>query len=136
MAWTCPACQRSFAHEGQSHSCRKGPTLDQHFGGKPPQLRKAFDRIVQELEDSGEVRVDPVAANIHLVAGSAFASAAPRKSGLRVEFLLDHEVRSKRIVRLEKLSATRLAHHVDVAGPEDVDHELLRWLRAAQRLRA
>lgn len=136
MPWTCPKCGRSFSRAEQSHSCRPAPTLDEHFAGKPAELRAAFDKLVNALEKEGPLRVDPVATNVHLVAGSAFASAKPMTKKMRVEFLLDKPVASPRIVKTERLSATRHAMHVDVTGPKDVDAELLGWMRAAYRLRA
>lgn len=110
--------------------------MDAHFEGKPPVLRAAFDKVVEALETEGPLRVDPVAANIHLAAGSTFGSAKPMKAKLRVEFLLDRPIESPRVVKTERFSATRYALHVDVEGPADVDAELVGWLRAAYRLRA
>ena len=136
MTWTCPKCKRGFSREGQSHSCRPAPTLASHFEGKPPALRQAFDRIVKALRKEGPLRVEPVATNIHLAAGSAFASAKPQRAKMRVEFLLEKPLESGRVVKTERLSGTRYALHVDVEGPDDVDAELLGWLRAAYRLRA
>lgn len=136
MPWTCPKCGRAFSREGQSHSCRPAPTLDSHFEGKPPGLRAAFDKLVKALSREGPLRVDPVATNVHLVAGSAFGSAKPQKAKMRVEFLHDKPIASPRIVKTERLSGTRYALHVDVTGPADVDAELIGWMRAAYRLRA
>jgi hypothetical protein len=129
MPWTCLLCRRSFAREGQSHSCRPSVSLEGHFEGKSPALRAAFAKIVQGLEKEGPLRVDPVAANIHLAAGSTFASAKPMKAKLRVKFLLDRPVESPRVVKAERFSATRHTIHVDVGDAADVDAELMGWLR-------
>ncbi len=52
--WRCPNCGREFARSGQSHSCVKY-SVEDHFRGKPAELKKMFDLLVRELELSGPV---------------------------------------------------------------------------------
>ncbi len=134
MTWTCPKCGRSFSREGQSHSCRPALTLGSHFEGRPPWMRVAFDRLVKGLGKG--VRVDVVGNGVHFAAGSTFAAAKPMAKALRVEFLWEKPLASPRVVKSERFSATRYAHHVDLASPDDVDDELRGWLAHAHELRA
>jgi hypothetical protein len=134
MTWTCPKCGRSFAREGQNHSCKPAPTLGSHFAERPAWMREVHDRVVKGLPRG--VRVDPVGNGIHLAAGSVFAAVKPMAKSVRVEFLWEKPLVSPRIVKTEKLSATRYALHVDVRAAEEVDAELLGWLAHAHRLRA
>jgi len=133
MTWTCPKCGRAFGREGQSHSCKPAPTLASHFEKRPAWMREAFDRIAAGLPGA---RVDPVGNGVHFAAGSVFAAAKPMAKALRVEFLWEKPLSSKRVVKTEKLSATRYALHVDVHAPDEVDAELLGWLERAHALRA
>lgn len=134
MTWTCPKCGRAFSREGQSHSCRPAPTLESRFEKRPAWMREAFDRVVEGLGKG--VRVDPVGNGIHFGAGSTFAAAKPMAKALRIEFLWEKPLASPRVVKSERFSATRYAHHVDLAAPADVDGELLAWLAHARKLRA
>lgn len=127
-AWTCPKCGRGFGRKGQSHSC-KAP--EDAFAGRPAWMRESAQAIAEALPGA---RVEPYSGGWHFAARSVFAAAKPTAKALRVEFLLDGEVRSPRVVKLERLGPTRLAHHVDLAGPPDP--ELLRWLKAARDLRS
>ncbi|MEA3199675.1 MAG: hypothetical protein QOE90_1103 [Thermoplasmata archaeon] len=134
MTWTCPKCGRSFAREGQSHSCRPTPTLASHFEKRPPWMREAFDRIVAALPKGA--RVEAVGNGIHVVSGSTYAGIKPMAKALRVEFLWEKPLASPRVVKSERFSATRHAHHVDLLGSDDVDAELVGWLAHAHKLRA
>ena len=40
-----------------------------------------------------------------------------------------------RVVKIDEVSARKLGSVVEVAGPDDVDAELLRWLQQAYQLR-
>ena len=130
MTWTCPKCGRAFGREGQSHSCKPSVPIDAHFEARPAWMREAFDRMVKRL---GDVRVDGVAKGIHLAAGSTFGGVTMTRTKMRVEFLLAREVKSPRVVKLERLGPTRLAHHVELTSAEDADAELLGWLVASRR---
>ena len=126
--WRCPRCGRGFGRANQNHSCR-APT--DAFVAKPSWMRDAADALAKALPGA---RVEPYASGWHFAARSVFAAAKPMAKTLRVEFFLDHELASPRIVKLEKLGPTRFAHHVDLTGAPD--EELLAWLQDAFILRA
>lgn len=126
-AWVCPECGKGFARQGQSHSCKAAGDA---FAARPAWMRDAADAIAKALPGA---RVEPNTGGWHYVGKSTFAAAKPKAKALRVEFLLDGEVQSDRIVKLERHGPTRIAHHVDLAGQPDA--ELLGWLRAAYELR-
>jgi hypothetical protein len=133
--WVCPACRRRFARAKQAHSCQR-QTIGSHFSGKDPQLRKVFDELVTQLEQSGPLRVDAVKTSIHLISRHHFGGISVRRRYLRVGFLSREPVKSTRIISSQTLGPNRVEQAVLLHGPKDVDAELLQWLSAAQRLQA
>lgn len=132
--WSCPRCGRSFRTRNQWHSCVV-QSIDAQFEGTAPAIRATFDRLVAEVERFGPVRVDAVKTGINLAARAHFAGARPQRQGLRVAFLLRRRVHSGRIVSVEPLSPPWVAHAVKLRGPDEVDAELLDWLREAYELK-
>lgn len=65
---------------------------------------------------------------------AAFAGARPLKSGLRLTLVLTEPPRSRRIVKAEKVSASRWHVELVLRAGEPVDAALNSWLREAYRL--
>lgn len=126
-AWTCPDCGKGFARADQPHSCR---VAEDAFAGKPAWMREAAEAIAKKLPGA---RVEPNAGGWHYAGKSTFAAAKPKAKALRIEFFLDGEIKGPRIVKVERLGPTRIAHHVDLTGQPDA--ELLGWLKTAHDLR-
>lgn len=133
--WTCPRCGRRFTRSGQSHSC-VSVTEAALFAGKPPEVRAAFEKLRAAVAAFGEVHVDAVKASVNFGAKSHFAAAWPRAGRLDVEFVLDRPLRSRRVSKLQSLTATKHVHWVPVLKEEEVDAELVGWLREAYGLRS
>jgi hypothetical protein len=110
------------------------PSLDLLFEGKAPQLRAAFDHLIKELEQLGEIRVVPKQTSIHLEKNSGFAGVHPRKNYFNLEFRTDCKIDDPRITRVQQLSARRFEHTVKLEDESDVDEQLLSWLKVAYEL--
>ena len=128
--WTCRKCGRRFANANQNHSCKPPVPIASHFEGRSPWMRTSFEMIAKKLGKT--IRVDGVAKGIHLAARSTFAGITTTKTKMRVEFLLGHTVNSPRIVKVEGLGPTRIAHHVELTEAGGVDAELIEWLKASR----
>ena len=128
--WACPRCGRQFANPNQNHSCKPPVPIASHFEGRPPWMRTAFDAIAGKMGKS--VRVDGVAKGIHFAARSTFAGVTTTKNKMRVEFLFDRVLESPRIVKVEKLGPSRVAHHVELIDAAGADAELIGWLKASR----
>ncbi len=133
MSWTCPRCGRSFASESQVHSHDVG-VVDSHFAGRSSELRAAFDAVVRSLP--ADVRVDSLTTAIILAARTTFAYVVVRRDRLLVGLFLERGLESPRVVRVEAISARKVASIIEVRRPEDVDNELCGWLCDAHRLRS
>ena len=131
MAWTCSKCGRVFAKVNQSHSCKVFP-LENHFKNKSF-AKDLFDYLLVKLKPL-KFSVDPVACCIHLVFGSTFAAVWALRSGIRIDFRLNFSVKSKRFSNVVKMSANRYLYFVDVKNKDEINHELLSWIKESYNL--
>jgi hypothetical protein len=60
-----------------------------------------------------------------------FGGLTITKNRLDLGFFLKRRLHHRRITRIEPLSPTKVAHHVDLTSPSDVDAELVAWLAEA-----
>ena len=131
--WTCPTCERRFARAKQWHSC-KPQSIDSHFRGKDPTLKKLFDLLIGKLQKNGPLRVDAVKTSINLISRHHFGGVNVRRDYLRVGFLAREEIKSPRVVHKQVVGPNRIGHSVVVRSASDIDAELIGWLSAAQAL--
>jgi len=128
--WRCPNCGREFAKQNQSHSCH-AHSVDDHFRGKPPQLRQTFVVLIARLGELGPVRVDAVQSSINLIRKYHFGVVVVKKESLRLGFITDEKIAAARITDTEELGPRQFAQHVRLRSPGEVDDQLLEWLRRA-----
>jgi len=129
--WTCPRCGRTFANRNQSHTCRPLGRLDQHFTGKDPAVREAFDRILKAVRGIGPVDVLPEKTRIALHVRMSFAALSPKKHWLDGHVVLARRLESPRFKRIYAVSPRNVVHEFRVASPDEVDSEVAAWLREA-----
>lgn len=133
--WKCPNCGRSFAKRHRWHSCL-AKSIDDHFRGKDPQLRRTCDFLVKRLRELGPLRMDAVKSSINLASKYHFGGLSVRKDYLRLGFLSDEVIGDARILRAERLGRKRVGHVVMLRSPEDVDDRLMGWLKKAYALQS
>ncbi|HYN90020.1 MAG TPA: DUF5655 domain-containing protein [Ardenticatenaceae bacterium] len=105
-----------------------------HFDGKAPVVRQVYDRLMAALQQFGPVVEEPKKTSIHLVNKSGFAGVHTRKGYINLEFKADRAVESPRIAKSEQVSRNRFHHLVRLESADDVDAELLAWLKEAYEL--
>ena len=127
--WQCPTCKRRFAKQNQWHSC-KPVSIDAHFKAKPAEVRSLFDALYAKLRSIAPLRMDAVKSSINLVSKHHFGGIRVQKDGLRLGFILGRPVEHHRI-RTQQITPTIWAHHVKITRQEDLDTELLAWLKEA-----
>jgi hypothetical protein len=133
--WACPRCGREFAKRNQWHSCL-AYDVDGHFAGKDPRLREIFDLLVAKMEEFGPLRFDAVRRTINLIARHHLGGVEVQKKALRLGFLHDEPLESERFVRVARLGPHRVGHTVKLHSVDDVDDELLGWLKKAYELQS
>ncbi len=108
--------------------------------GALPLYRALEERILAEVEG---VRVQVKKSQISFFNRHMFACASlarVRRAGelpdpyLVVTFGLDRRVDSPRIAAASEPYPNRWTHHVVIAGPEEIDGELMGWVREAAAL--
>jgi hypothetical protein len=113
-----------------------GYTVQEHFDNCAPGVKSSYVAILNASKKFGPVREDPKKTSIHLVRRTAFAGIATRKETLILTLKSDSDVQSERIFRREQASANRWHLEVRIAGRQQIDGELLGWLKKAYELSA
>ena len=111
-----------------------GPTIEDHFQDRAPQIRAIYDRILAAARRHGEVTEDPKKTSIHLNRKTAFAGIATRRESLTLTLKLDRDLPSSRVAKHERASAHRWHLEIRLTDPEQVDAELQGWIEEAFRL--
>ena len=111
-----------------------GHSVGEHFENRDPSVRETYNTILRTARKLGEVKEDPKKTSIHLVRKTAFAGIATRKTGLILTLKSDSDVANKRIARREQASAHRWHLEIKLDAPEQVDKEIVAWLRKAYEL--
>ena len=128
--WTCPKCGRQFERQGQSHSCKSFP-LAKHFTNKPrgASLYETFLRSVKM--QVGSFKIESLECCIHLVSTFTFAAVKIFKDKIRVDFSLSRKLKNKRITDTVQMSAHRYLYVVDIMNEDEIEEELMMWIREA-----
>ena len=129
--WTCPRCRRAFAVRNQTHTCRPLGSLDEHFVGKPPEIRAIFDAVVVAAERNGPVTVLPERTRIALQARMSFAALQPRHACVDGHVVLARRLGSPRFRRIETFSPRNHLHAFRFASVAEGEEELAEWLAEA-----
>jgi hypothetical protein len=101
-----------------------------------PAAREIYHAIRAATATFGDVKVEQKKTSVHLVAKSAFAGVHPRKGAVLLNIRSDAEIESPRIRKVEQVSRSRFHNEMLVASPEEVDREVVGWLRRAFNLSA
>ena len=133
MTWTCPTCKKEFKTANQAHSCARVP-IDDHFKNKPGGIRMIYDRIMQEVMQFGDISVNPVKTSIQIKAGATFLSIRPKRDRVEIEFQLGREISTFPITRSFRISKNRVLHSAVIESFEQVNQELVEWLRESYEL--
>jgi hypothetical protein len=104
------------------------------FAKCEPSVEKTYAAILKAVSRFGEVRAEEKKTSIHLCAKTGFAGVHPRRSAVLLNIRSDAPIKSKRIRKLEKVSANRFHNEMLLESPKDVDAEVTGWLRNAYLL--
>lgn len=106
-------------------------TVEQHFAKSRPEVRATYDRIVEITTRFGPIREEPKKTSIHLVNRTAFAGVATRRDSLILTVKAASDLDHPRIIKHERTSANRWHLDFRLEGPDQLDSELVSWLRDA-----
>src|SRR5690349_12034402 len=132
--WTCPKCQRTFKRKDQQHSCVL-ISKDALFKKRPPELKTLYETIAKEVNKLGPYREETVPPDvIYFKTVSTFLGVKVKSKHLEVEFFLDHHENNPAISQCLQTSKHRFAHVVPVDKMEDINLELLGWIKTSYQL--
>jgi Domain of unknown function (DUF5655) len=128
--WNCPRCGRRFVRQNQSHSCKPFP-LEKHFEGKP--VGKAlYEKLKTAIRNRlGTFHIQSLECCIHFDHLITFAAVKIAKDKLTLEFSLDHKLNNKRCSKCVQLSAKRFLHYIPIVSADEIDDDLLGWVKEA-----
>jgi hypothetical protein len=132
--WQCEWCGRTFANRNQTHTCAEPGDLDGHFTAASPQVRAAFDRVLDVVTALGPVTVLAEKSRIALHVRMSFAAFMPRKSWLSGHLVLARRVDSPRFYKIETYSPRNVLHAFRVGSAAEIDDEFAGWLAEAYRV--
>ncbi|MFH0829513.1 MAG: DUF5655 domain-containing protein [Candidatus Kerfeldbacteria bacterium] len=134
-AWRCPKCHRTFVRKNQQHSCTVFP-LRQHFENKQDVAKPLFNKLLRLFRTRiGPCSVVSLPCCIHLShRGRDFAAVYALKDGLRFHVGASVQLKSRRITQVAKVSAHRYMHSLDVHTAQELDAELMHWLKRSYAL--
>jgi len=131
--WTCHKCSHSFKYTSQSHSCNLvglGTHLDKHT----PEIVALFDCLISQIQEFGEFKIEAVKDAIMLRKSSAFVTIRIQKECLDISFKLDHHVEEFPVYKFLQLSRHRWFHALKIETEDEIDAQLLGWLKEAADL--
>ena len=102
-----------------------------------PEVKILYRKLLEELQKFGAIIVEEKKTSFHIKgSGVAFAGVHPRKAYFILNIVSVAPIKSLRIVEQEQVSAHRFHNRVKIEKPEDIDKELLNWLKEAYKLTA
>lgn len=111
--------------------------LDGQYSGRKAHLRPVYDRLAREMESlGGDVVLDPRKTYVSVSRRRQFAVIQP-STGARVDLglALPGVVPAGRLESApSSLGSERVTHRVVLTSPEEVDGEVIDWIRAAYEL--
>jgi len=109
-------------------------SVDDHFVGKDPSVRKLYDKLLSSTRRLGAIREEPKKTSIHIVNATALAGVEVRKNYILLNIKSDHPIESPHVEKSEKISARRYHHKLKLSSASEVDEELQGWLNGAYDL--
>ena len=104
------------------------------FARSEPQVRELAEALIARAAALPGLAVDPKGTCIHLNHRVAFAGLHPRKAALLLNLRTAAPIASRRIRKVERVSANRCHNELLIESPEELDAELMGWLAEAHAL--
>ncbi len=111
-----------------------GYSVEALFAGKAPVVGEICARLLRGLMELGPLREESKQTSVHLARTAGFAGVHPGQGALLLNLRTARPIDSPRVVRREQVSTGRWHNEVPLSSVDDVDAELLGWLREADRL--
>jgi len=124
--WTCPRCGHRFVSPNIWHSCSTH-SVDEHFVRAEPQVRAAFDRLVELYQRCGPIVVLSQKTRIVFAVRTHIGACHVKRNRLSTNVSLPYRLERPRWTRIEQLGPWFL-HHFDVHDPAELEDPELHTL--------
>ena len=101
-----------------------------------PEVNDLYQKLLIELRNFGKITVEEKKTSFHIKSGAAFAGVHPRKQYFILNIVSASPIKSTRVVEQEQVSGHRFHNRVKIEKVEDINKELLGWLKEAYTLTA
>jgi hypothetical protein len=109
--------------------------LEDHFKNKGF-AKEIFEALVREITQGiGEVKVVSIPCCIHLFGRYDFLAALPKRDGLEIRFALDRVLKTPRLKQSAPVTKKEFKNCIDIYSIDEIDSELLSWIKEAYYLR-
>lgn len=106
------------------------------FAKSEPIVETTYEALLRAVGPFGTLRVEEKKTSIHLCCKSSFAGVHPRRSAVLLNVRSAGPIKNLRIRKTERVSAIRFHNELLVRSPQEVDAELVGWLKEAYALSA
>ena len=132
MTWTCPDCGAPFANSNASHSCVR-IDLDERFAGASPEVRAAFDRLVELASVDGPVTVVAQKTRIVLAAPMRFVAIQVHRDRLTGHVLAEAPVMHPVVTEVvpDAYGTGLYLHRLSIAAASQLDDAFAAFVREA-----
>ena len=129
----CHHCKQ-WIEDGEAHDCwtTTEAALTEDLSDD---LREAWERIRETAVEFGEQRIYASGRAIMFSRDSCYFFVRPRRSHLQLCVFLGRTIRSRQVRRVERTSASKLAHIIHITHRDEVEAPITDWLREAYELR-
>ena len=91
-----------------------------------------YEKLKQALEKQiGNFKIESLECCIHFVSTSTFAAVKIYKDKIWMDFTLSRGVNSERFYQSVQMSAHRFLYCVDIFTADEIDDELMQWIKEA-----
>ena len=101
-----------------------------------PEVKLLYTTLLNKLYEFGKVISEEKKTSIHLKNRAAFAGVLPRKDCFFLNIVSSAPIKGPRIIKQEQVSKSRFHNEVRVEKLEDINRELLVWIKEAYILMA
>jgi hypothetical protein len=131
--WICQECGRKFARNNQTHSCVQYHPEEMFFG-KSEHVQGLYNVLIDKIKEFGEVEVHSAKWNVTVRRLSMFSSILIEKNHLTVVFLTSEPIDEFPVYQNYQHTKTKFSNLVKIETVDEIDDQLIRWLKQAWEL--
>lgn len=132
MHVTCPKCLRPLTKPNSWHYCKR-VAIEELLAGKPPELVDTFDALLKEVGTWPGVSASATKSCVVFIAAKTFLVVKVMEKELDLKFVLAEE-RDDFPIYKRAAYGKKLEHYIRLGSPEDLDGDVLRFLRESYSL--